>query len=110
MHAPSVEIIRRKMSHTMTKEEFSVEHVTPNSGEIEQSVDAFCQYIWDHYEENPGILPCEVTLNNVGTGIFAKADEEGLYFEANGEEFDMEEFFMMNNLRSDTLGLKPHSS
>jgi hypothetical protein len=88
----------------------NMEHTTPNRGEIGQAVEAFCQYIWDHYEENPQIMPCEVTVNNVGTGIFAKVDEDGLYFEANGEEFDLEEFFMQNNLRSDTLGFHPHVS
>ncbi|MFD2171731.1 hypothetical protein [Tumebacillus lipolyticus] len=86
-----------------------MEHLTPNSGNLAQSVDAFCQYIWDQYEENSSILPCEVTLNTIGTGIFAKVDEDGLFFEANGEEFDLEEFFMENNLQSDTLGIAPHS-
>ena len=80
-----------------------------NHGSVVASVDAFCQQIWDEYEERPESLPAEVTVNNVGTGIIAKVDEEGLYFEANGDEFDMEGFFMQNNLESDTLGFKPVS-
>ncbi|WP_018132263.1 hypothetical protein [Effusibacillus pohliae] len=74
---------------------------------IQQSVDAFCQKIWDEYESRPETLPAEVTVNNVGTGIIAKADEDGLYFEANGDEFDIEEWFMQNNFASDTLGIQP---
>lgn len=74
---------------------------------IEESVDAFCQKIWDEYEERPNSLPAEVTVNNVGTGIIAKADEDGLYFEANGDEFDIEEWFMENNFASDTLDIQP---
>lgn len=77
-----------------------------NQGNVSASVDAFCQQIWDEYEERHDTLPAEVTINNVGTGIVAKADEDGLYFEANGDEFDMEEFFMENNLQSDTLGYR----
>lgn len=80
-----------------------------NSGNVSASVDAFCQQIWDSWERRKETLPAEVTINNVGTGIIAKVDEDGLYFEANGDEFDMEEFFMDNNLRSDTLGIKPVS-
>ncbi|HEU4964449.1 MAG TPA: hypothetical protein VFV52_11450 [Bacilli bacterium] len=78
-----------------------------NHGNVSQSVDAFCQTIWDQYEEQANTLPAEVTINNVGTGILAKVDEDGLFFEANGEEFDMEEFFMENNFQSDTLGFRP---
>ena len=75
-------------------------------GNVSASVDEFCQQIWDRYEDKPEIIPAEVTINNVGTGIVARVDEDGLYFEANGEEFDMEEFFMENNLASDTLGFQ----
>lgn len=75
-------------------------------GNVSASVDEFCQQIWDRYENKPDIIPAEVTINNVGTGIVARVDEDGLYFEANGEEFDMEEFFMENNLASDTLGFQ----
>ena len=78
-----------------------------NHGNVSEAVDAFCQVIWDRSENEPEMLPAEVTINNVGTGIFAKRDEDGLFFEANGEEFDLEEFFMENNLESDTLGIKP---
>lgn len=78
-----------------------------NHGDISASVDAFCQQIWDQYEDRETTLPAEVTINNVGTGIVAKVDEDGLFFEANGEEFDMEEFFMENNFQSDTLGFRP---
>jgi hypothetical protein len=74
---------------------------------IEKAVDDFCQHIWDEYEKNPEILPAEVTINNVGTGVIAKVDQEGLYFEANGQEFDMDEWFMQNNFASDTLGINP---
>jgi hypothetical protein len=74
---------------------------------ISQSVDEFCQKIWDEYEERPETLPAEVTLNNLGTGIIAKVDDDGLYFEANGEEFDLEEWFMENNFASDTLDIQP---
>jgi hypothetical protein len=74
---------------------------------ISESVDAFCQKIWDRYEEHPAMLPAEVTLNNVGTGIIAKVDQDGLFFEANGEEFDIEEWFMQNNFASDTLQIQP---
>lgn len=74
---------------------------------ISESVDAFCQQIWDEYEEHPERLPAEVTINNVGTGIIAKVDEDGLFFEANGEEFDIEEWFMQNNFASDTLQIQP---
>lgn len=74
---------------------------------IEESVDAFCQKIWDEYEERPQTLPAEITVNNVGTGIFAKADEDGLFFEANGDEFDIEQWFMENNFASDTLDIQP---
>jgi hypothetical protein len=77
------------------------------NGNVSGAVDAFCQQVWDRYEEQPKSLPAEVTINNVGTGIIAKVDEDGLYFEANGEEFDMEEFFMENNLNSDSLGIRP---
>jgi hypothetical protein len=80
-----------------------------NNGNVSASVDAFCQQIWDEWEERKESLPAEVTINNVGTGIIAKVDEDGLFFEANGDEFDMEEFFMENNLASDTLGYKPIS-
>ncbi|GIM44905.1 hypothetical protein DNHGIG_04540 [Collibacillus ludicampi] len=74
---------------------------------IEKAVDDFCQYIWDEYEKNPEILPAEVTINHVGTGVIAKIDQDGLYFEANGQEFDMDEWFMQNNFTSDTLGINP---
>lgn len=75
-------------------------------GDIGESVDSFCQTIWDHYEAHPETMPVEVTINNVGTGIMAKVDEDGLFFEANGDEFDMDEFFMENNFSSDTLGFE----
>ncbi|MGZ4031961.1 MAG: hypothetical protein ACXVDJ_06640 [Tumebacillaceae bacterium] len=80
-----------------------------HNGNVSESVDSFCQQIWDSWEERKETLPAEVTINNVGTGIIAKVDEDGLYFEANGDEFDMEEFFMENNFASDTLGYKPIS-
>jgi len=73
---------------------------------VRESVDEFCQQIWNVYEHQPDRLPAEVTINNVGTGILAKVDEDGLYFEANGDEFDMDEFFMTNDLHSDTLGFR----
>lgn len=74
---------------------------------VEEAVDQFCQKIWDQYEENSNTLPAEVTINNVGTGIIAKVDEDGLYFEANGDEFDIEEWFKDNNFASDTLDIHP---
>lgn len=75
--------------------------------DIQKSVDEFCQKIWDEYEERPETLPAEVTVNNVATGIIAKVDEDGLFFEANGDEFDIEEWFMTNDFTSDTLDVKP---
>lgn len=75
---------------------------------VREAVDAFCQEIWNVYEDHPERLPAEVTVNNVGTGIMAKVDEDGLYFEANGDEFDMDGFFMENDFSSDTLGFRPH--
>lgn len=74
---------------------------------ISESVDAFCQKIWDEYEEHPESLPAEITINNVGTGIIAKVDQDGLFFEANGDEFDIEEWFMQNKFTSDTLAIQP---
>lgn len=74
---------------------------------ISESADAFCQKIWDEYEERSETLPAEITINNVGTGIIAKVDEDGLFFEANGAEFDIEEWFMQNNFASDTLDIQP---
>lgn len=85
-----------------------MEHNQGSHGEIGQSVDQFCQTIWDHYEAHPEMMPVEVTINNVGTGILAKVDEEGLFFEANGDEFDLDEFFMENNFQSDVLSFKHH--
>ena len=79
------------------------------NGSIDEQVEQFCQQIWDQSEDNPGLLPAEVTINNVGTGIVAKRDEDGLFFEANGEEFDIDGLFMQNRLDSDTLGIKPVS-
>jgi len=75
-------------------------------GEVGAHLDELCQSIWDHYEENPKSGPVEVTINSVGTGILAKKDEDGLFFEANGDEFDIEEFFMENNLTSDTVSFQ----
>lgn len=75
------------------------------SGDVEEMVEQFCQTIWEANEQHPGTLPAMVTINNVPAGIVAKIDDEGLYFEANGMEFDIEEFFMENNLQSDTLGI-----
>ncbi|KEO83613.1 hypothetical protein [Tumebacillus flagellatus] len=72
-------------------------------GEVGAHLDELCQSIWNYYEDHPDSKPVEVTINNVGTGILAKKDEDGLFFEANGDEFDIEEFFMENNLESDTV-------
>lgn len=73
---------------------------------IEQQVDEFCEHVWEHYNVHPEQFPVEVTVNQIGSGIYALVDEEGLYFQANGEEFDIEEWFMTNNFASDILDVK----
>ncbi len=85
--------------------EFKTQAQVNVSGDVQEMVDQLCQTIWEAYEQHPDTLPAEVTINDVRSGIVAKADEDGLYFEANGEEFDIEEFFAENNLQSDTLGI-----